>query len=153
MKYNSGIRTFAIDTPVRRRTIKQVIHRHYAPVMSRLVHMNSCLGNILAALGRKIRYELRQLCTLENKSLLRDNVNAVKHFSWEKLHNEFQTKLPTLVKFFRRVFPQRDQKVMCFIISQLIKQRSPQMALVQWVISVLMYGNGANKQVLRLNSV
>lgn len=115
-------------------------------VASRLVQ-GSSLENVLTSLGRQIRAELRQLCLLENNSILRDTISAVKCFSWEQLLAEFQTKLPTLVKFFRRVFPRCSHKVLCFIISQLVKQRSPQMALAQRVISVLMYGNGASKQV------
>ena len=149
VKYPSGVRAYIIDTPVRRRTIKQVIHRRYATVASRLIQ-GSSLENVLTSLGRQIRAELRQLCLLENKSILRDTVNTVKCFSWEQLLVEFQTKLPTLVKFFKRVFPHCSHKVLCFTISQLVKQRSPQMALVQRVISVLMYGNGASKQVCSL---
>ena len=141
-----------IDTPVRRHTIKQVVHRRYTTVASRLVQGSVCLENVLTSLGRIVRSELRQLSLLENNSILRDSVNAVKCFSWDKLFSEFQSKLPTLVKFFRRVFPQCNHKVVCFIISQLVKQRSPQMALAQRVISVLMYGNGASKQVCKLNS-
>ena len=67
--------------------------------------------------------------------------------------DEFQTKLPTLVKLFKRFFPHCSHKVLCFIISQLVKQQSPQMALAQRVISVLMYGNGASKQVCSLFSL
>ena len=146
VKYNSGVRAYTIDTPTQRRTIKQVIQRCYAAVASRLVQ-GSSLENVLTSLGRQIRAELRQLCLLENNSILRDTISAVKCFSWEQLLAEFQTKLPTLVKFFRRVFPHCSHKVLCFIISQLVKQRSPQMALAQRVISVLMYGNSASKQV------
>ena len=112
---------------MRRRTIKQVLHRRYATVASRLVQ-GSTLENVLTSLGRQIRAELRQLCLLESKSILRDTVSSVKSFSWEELLDEFQTKLPTLVKLFKRVFPHCSNKMLCFIIFQLVKQRSPQMA-------------------------
>ena len=107
LKYNSGARTYAIDTPVRRRTIKQVLHQRYASVASRLVQGNSL------SLGRQIRAQLRQLCLLENKPILRDTVGSVKSFSWEQLLDEFQTKLPTMVKLFKWVFPHCSYKMLC----------------------------------------
>ena len=70
-----------IDTPVRKHTIKQVVHRCYTTVASRLVQGSVCLENLLTSLGRIIRSELRQLSLLENNSILRDSVNAVKYFT------------------------------------------------------------------------
>ena len=57
VKYHSGVRAYTIDTPVRRHTIKQVIHRRYATVASRLIQGSSS-ENVLTSLARQIRAEL-----------------------------------------------------------------------------------------------
>ena len=41
----------------------------------------------------------------------------------------------------------KNKPLICFIMSQLLKQRYPKMAVVQRAISVAMYGNGTSKQV------
>ena len=55
--------------------------------------------------------------------------------------------MPTLIKFLKRVFLQCSTPILCMVVSQLLKFVSPKMALVQRVISVLLYGNSASKQV------
>jgi len=97
------------------------------------------------SLGRKIRVERKQMCSLDHNSMLRNTSEVVKNFSWEVVLEELQNNIPTLVKFLKCVFPQCSSPILCMVISQLLKFVSPKMALVQQAISL--YGNGASKQV------
>jgi len=124
-----------------------MVYRRYRSVSTTLIKNNAALESMLSGLGRKIRAERRKLCSLDNNSVLRNTSEAVKHFSWETILEELQNNMPTLVKFLKRVFPQCTSPILCMVVSQLLKFESPKMALVQRAISVLMYGNGASKQV------
>ena len=74
--YKLGSRNWQLDTPVRRRTVKQVIKQRYRFIPSTLIKNNAALESMLMNLGRKIRGERRQLCSLEHNSVLR-NANGV----------------------------------------------------------------------------
>jgi len=147
MKFKSGIKWTELNTPVRRRTVKQVVYQRYRSVASTLIKNNTALESMLMGLGRKIRAERRKLCSLDHNSVLRNTSEAVKHFSWKVVLEELQSNMPTLVKFLKRMFSQCSSPILCMVVSQLLKFVSSKMALVQRAISVLIYGNGASKQV------
>ena len=83
----------------------------------------------------------------QHNSLLRDTNEAVRQFSWETVWLEMMRDVPTLTKFFMKLIPKIGKPLLCFLISVILKQRSPKLCLVQRAISVLLYGNGASKQV------
>ena len=58
--------------------------------------------------------------------------------------------MPTLMHFLIKLItnPTRKKPLLCLLASQLLKQCYPQLGLVQRAISVLLYGNGTNKQEL-----
>ena len=79
--------------------------------------------------------------------MMRDSNEAVKQFRWETIFLEFKAKLPTLVALVKFILPHVSKTLLCFVIGVIIKSRSPHMALVQRAVSVMLYANGANKQV------
>jgi len=147
IKYKSGVRWTELNTPVRRRTVKQVVYRRYKSIPSTLIKNNAALESMLMSLGRKIRAEQRNLCSLDHNSVLRNASDAVKNFRWEVVLEELQNHMPTLMKFLKHVFPLCSTPILCVVVSQLLKFVSPKMALVQRAISVLLYGNGVSKQI------
>ncbi len=78
-----------------------------------------------------------------------DTVEAVKDFHWETVMFEFEKKLPTLVNLLKGILPRPAQQrpLLGLLISQLLKPRHQRMGLVQRAISLMLYGNGAGKQV------
>ena len=124
-----------------------MVYQRYRSIPSTLIKNNAALESMLMSLGRKIRAERRKLCSLDHNSVLRNTSEAVKNFNWEMVLEELQNNVPTIVKFLKRVFPQSSSPILCMVISQLLKFKPPKMALVQRAISVLLYGNGASKQV------
>ena len=87
--------------------------------------------------------------SLDRCSLLRDDVEAVKNFSWETVWGEMTRDLPTFVFLLQRLIkhPADHKPLICLIISMILKQRSPKVSLVQRAISVFLYGNGTSKVV------
>jgi hypothetical protein len=59
--------------------------------------------------------------------------------------------MPTLMKLLYAIITQKNDKKMkalaCLITCMILKGRNRQMALLQHVFSMLLYGNGCSKQV------
>ena len=102
--------------------------------------------HILAEVTRKIRSEMAEICSVKYTSLLRKKNEELKHFSWDELWLELITKIPSLVKFLPPILPGADKIFIAFVVCMLLK-RCKRMSLMQQIMSVLLYGHAANKQV------
>lgn len=85
-------------------------------------------------------------------SILRDRLEAVKHFAWDTVYLEYCKMIPTLIMFLENFIPKPSSKRMliCFVASILLKCRHQRMSLVQRAISIMLYGNGSTKKVSSL---
>lgn len=90
------------------------------------------------------------MSSLKTQSLLQDTDKATRYFKWTAVWDELQREMAIMVEFLGQVLPHSPKWLICFIISLILKWRSPKMGLVQRVVSILLYGNGANKQVSKL---
>ena len=104
---------------------------------------------ILTKLALKIQKEMKEISSLTHDSILRDTVEAVKHFSWETVGLELHDKLPTLMTLLAKITGKSaaNSRLLCLLGSMILKSRHRQMGLVQRAISVMMYGYGTSKQV------
>ena len=103
---------------------------------------------LLKKLAAKVQMEMKEISSRGHNSILRDTVEAVKHFSWETVALELQAKMPTLMTLLCRVTSKPVKSpLVCFLGSMILKARHQHMGLVQRAISVMMYGYGTSKQV------
>ena len=102
--------------------------------------------SIITNLALKIKREMKAMSSDAHDSILRDTIEAVKHFSWETVWLELSHKMPTLLSQLIHK-PIEHKPILCFLASQLLKSRHQRMGLVQRAVSVMMYGNGTAKQV------
>ena len=109
--------------------------------------MNEGSQPLLSAVAKRIKTEMSSLCSPKSSSILRDNHEALKHFSWRTLWSEFSVKVPSLVKLLQQLLPKADMKLLCFIVSIILKKRCMHACLLQRVISIMLYGNATGKQV------
>ena len=147
IKYPHGVRNYKLNTPFQRSDTRKFIRGSYGKFAHSLVEKDASCNHMLNALTSKIKKEMRKVCKLDHYSILKDDIEGVKHFSWETVWLELQRDVPTLVTFLTKLLSRPNKPLISFIISQILKLRLPCMALVQWAISVLLYGNGASKQV------
>ena len=82
--------------------------------------------------------------------MLRDTDKGLKCFSWKAVWSELYSNVPNLVKFLSLILRGSPTRLICLIVVVILKYRVPKMALVQRVISTLLYGNGASKQVSKI---
>lgn len=105
--------------------------------------------SVLSKLASKIIAEMKELSSDAHNSILRDQVEAVKHFHWDTVMLELLQKCPTLMTLLSKVVqqPKDNKPLLCFIACQLLKSRHQHMGLVQRAVSVMLYGSGTAKQV------
>ena len=105
--------------------------------------------SIISEVATKIKSEMKDLSSDAHDSILRDSMEAVKHFHWDTVMLELLDKIPTLMSLLSQLVrrPAEQKPLLCFLASQLLKSRHQHMGLVQRAVSVMMYGNGTAKQV------
>ena len=96
-----------------------------------------------------VKQEMATLCGKQECSIIGSSIEAFENFSFDAVWCEMKTFLPTLTSILGQIVPSKKNKipVICLIVSILLKRRSMKMALVQRMISLLLYGNGASKSV------
>ena len=88
------------------------------------------------------------ICSDKTNSKLKSN--DVTDFSWDSIWSELLTMMPRLAIFLKDILPDSsndNRRVICLIISMMLKFRHSKMCLVQKVISVYLFGNSVHKKV------
>ena len=101
---------------------------------------------VIREVARVIK-EMKDLASIDNDSILRDTVEAVKHFSWETITSELQKKVPSLMRLLQCLVkkPRDSKPFIASLACQLLKDGHPQLGLLQRAVSVLLYANGTSK--------
>ena len=144
-----------VKTPSRARAIKRVTRRNYTSIAAGVVNSPSTCKSVISNMALKIRREMKVLGSASHDSVLCDTIEAVKLFSWERVSLELFQNLPTLMALLTKIVrkPSERRPLLCMLASQLLKCRHPKLGLVQRAVSIMMYGNGTTKQVLKRNNV
>ena len=92
---------------------------------------------------------MNELATVEHDSILQDNVEAVKHFSWETVILELRRKVPTLMHLLAMLVKKTSESsaFMASLACQILKDQHPKLGLMQRAVSVMLYSYGTSKQV------
>ena len=106
---------------------------------------------VINRITKLLRDEMQGISSDKSNSIILDNNEGVRQFRWSSLFHELNQKMPVMVKVLWSLVVGSDDNhrtvLVCFIISILLKNRFPKMALAQRAISILLYGNGCSKQV------
>ena len=107
------------------------------------------MQSVLLEISRKIKKEMKDLRSDDRDSVLHDAVEAVKRFNWTTVMMEYEKMMPTLMTLLKQVVPKpiEHKPLLCQVASQILKSRHRRMGLVQRAVSIMLYGNGTNKQV------
>ena len=108
------------------------------------------IKSIMSKIAIKIRQEIKQVSSETHDSILRDSVEAVKHFHWETVRLEMVQQTPTLMSLLSQLIGRASEHapLLCLLASMILS-RQRHMGLVQRAISVMLYGNGTAKQVVK----
>ena len=147
--YKHGPHTYNVRTPSRKMAIKRITRKTYTSMASAVLHSPRLAKSVLSQVANKIKAEMKHMSSGRHDSILRDTVEAVKHFSWETVNLELTREVPTLVVLLSQLVarPSERKPLLCFLTSVILKSRHQHLCLVQRAVSVMMYGNGTAKQV------
>lgn len=144
IKYQSGTKSMKI-TPSRKKVVSAYARRSYKSAASGIAKLGE--KHVLAAVAAKIKSEMMQICSYKFSSLLRKNNKELRHFNWGELWLELVLKVPCLVRFLQAILPGADKIFITFVVCMLLKKRCKHMSPMQRMMSVLLYGHAAKKQV------
>ena len=148
-KHSSGYRYVDVESLWKAENIKRLVKDRYCALSNSIVNAEQTKGLIVTEVVRNVNEEIKKICLDEHSSILLDNHEAVKKFSWRTIWMELNTCMPILMKLLTGFVRNWEDKIpmLCLIASMLLKARWPRMALAQRAISIFLYGNGASKQV------
>lgn len=95
---------YSVQTPVRKKCIKQLARRSYQALSSTLTSEPPTSRRVIVELCRKIKGEMQKMSSVD--SILNDTMDAVKHFHWETVQLECEKGLPTLMAILKNLIPQ-----------------------------------------------
>ena len=147
---NPTVKKYLLDSPWTQENVKWLVRGSYGALSSSLIASERCSDQILMKIIKLIKEELKHICSLNHSSILRDDNEAVKRFSWETVWLELQSNVPILMKILTELLPtpNEDKPLICLIVSMILKKRLSKMGLVQRALSILLYGNGTSRQVI-----
>lgn len=116
---------------------------------------------IIPIIGKHIRKEMKRMCGLKSISLLRDSTpQRLCSFKWEDLMKEMQQTAPTFFQILegcvyrkqkgvqmKKSYRVNDESVIGICAAILLRHKNPKMNLIQRIISMLLYGSHAPKNV------
>ena len=148
--YSSGVRSYKVSTPSRKRSIRQLARRSYVSTVSALVNSPTTAQSVVSKLAIRIKEEMKEVSCASHNSVLRDSVEAVKHFNWETVKMELLQKIPTLMSLLSQLVGRASERspLICLLASMILKSRHNHMGLFQRAVSIMLYGNGTAKQVI-----
>ena len=148
-KYDSGYRYVNVHSSWKAENVKRVVRGSYHALSSSIVNADCTKDIVLADVVRNLKQEMKHICSSNHDSILLDNHEAIKHFSWETIWMELNKEVPTLMKLLTGITSSslENKPMLCLIASMILKSRYSRMALAQRAISVFLYGNGVPKQV------
>jgi hypothetical protein len=153
IKWPSKERNFVINTPWRKESIKQLTRKNLRSFSSSILSSSASLNSLLKKIIQLIQKEMKDICSDQSDSVIRDMYDGVIFFSWDRLFSELTKKMPILMKLLGGFVNDSNEKkrtpLVCCIASMLLKKRYSKMALFQRAMSVFLYGNGCTKEVYK----
>ena len=100
---------------------------------------------------KKIREEIKNICSIQHDTIFRSDDEAIADFSFESVWEELLQKMPTLVTILLAAssIKRINKPLTCVIVGMILKQRFSKISLIQRVLSTFLYGQGASKKVIR----
>ena len=140
----TGPTTYRKPTATKRYAI-----RSYKPLVKTALKSPTSTKQVLREVATKIKSEIRQLASDRHDSILKDTVEAVKHFSWDTIYLELQTNVPTLMQLLHLLVkkPATSKPFISCMASQLLKDGHPKLGLMQRGVSAMLHKNRSCKQV------
>jgi len=115
--------------------------------------VNKFSAESISALSKQINKEIDVVCSTKSDTIFSKDCDEID-FSWDRIWRDIEAYLPSLLSLLVSIKGENSETVnkplVCMIISMLLKHRFHELTFLQEVISVLLYGNSARKQVMHI---
>lgn len=151
----SGVKSFQDFSPWSQQNINRICRGSYPSLATSIVQSTRTIDSVLITFVQGVRQEIKHISSDTHNSILRDDHEGIKRFSWETVWTELMAQVPTLMKLLGLIIrnPVDNKPFLCLVASMILKHHSHKMSLVQRAISVLLYGCATpKKNTLRLIS-
>ena len=147
--FPSSKKRIQVKSPWSSLNVRRILNKSYNSLSSSIATSDRTQNETIASLTLVIRKEMKDICSLDQASILMDDVEALRHFSWESIWLELKIYVPTLVKVLVGILPDGKEahKIISLIVCMLLKNRFSKMSLLQRAISIMLYANGCSKKV------
>ena len=109
---------------------------------------------VVLVLGSEVGKEMKRLCSDENDSILRMTTKpALLQFTWKRVWDELQLDAPLMMSILTNFLPpskKNDESLrpaLCLCASIFLKLRNQKVNIAQNIISLVLKGGHATKQV------
>ena len=129
--------------------MRHIVRHIYTALTSSIATSSRTSDKVILEVVKMIRREMKEICSMKHNSLLRTSDDSISQFSFDEVRTELMQKIPMLMTIMSGILTKKsiNKPLLCLISGMLLKQRLSKMSLMQRVLSVLLYGNGASKQV------
>ena len=154
MNYPTKPRNYHL-TPSRKTVGRAVARGSKKQVVSECMKDPKMKMYTIELMGRQLRNELISLCSnATNSTLQNQSADALREFTWGKLHSELEARAPTLLSLLQMCTHTRKPRhnriaVIGMCVALLLKLRFHKMCLIQKILSLLLYAGHSGKQVCK----
>lgn len=142
---------YPVESPFRKDAVKKLARGSITSFASSVASSYKTKHQTLFSVSRRIRQEMNSLCSKGDRSVIGSSLDGVENFSFDAVWYELKSSVPTLTFMLEQLISRKKRPTstpfLCLVASMLLKRRSRTMALVQRMVSIFLYGNGATKQV------
>ena len=122
VKHQSGDRFIDVKSSWKAENIKRVVHGRYTALTRSIVNSEETKDVVLNEIIRNVEKEIKHLCSAQHNTILHDNHEAVKKFSWKTVYLELCQQMPILMKLLAALVNKSQTKapLLCLIASMML---------------------------------
>lgn len=145
LQVNIGKKKYNIDTPIRKVAVKRYTRKSYPSFCKTIV--KSQPKAMVHALCSEIQQELSQMCSTDHNSVIMNDGESIRSFSWNTVSFELEQQMPTFSTLLNGLGSKGNKILHCVLACVILKSKHQRMSLLQKIISAFLYANAVPKQV------
>lgn len=132
--------------------IKALSCKRFVAAAAKIMQHSFMRATVYKAIGMDIRRQLKRLTATTSSSMIKQSdATAIRTFSWDVLFTDLQSHSKHLCDFLLLMVPGKKREsaksMVSLIVAMLAKMTNQKAALVQSVISLILFAGHASSQV------
>ena len=107
--FPSSKKRITVSSPWSSLNVRRILNKSYSSLSSSIATSDRTQNETIVSLTKIIRKEMKDICSLDQSSILMDDMEALRHFSWESIWLELKRNVPTIVKVLAGILPDSNE--------------------------------------------